>query len=294
MKLFEFDEDSGHIKMNKPWIALIPEFKAIYSRDKPNPSNGQRIKKRAIREFSFIYFMQDFGSPIRDWEPAEKRKEALAYCEMEEKDVDEVVKAAMKKYEQLILEATRSIRTYRALLKVQDAMDDYFEKVDFTEQTKTGELRHSPEKVALQIKRMDETYDAIEKFEKRVERDLSHGSTGIRGTAVKGEKEDEMMTWSESDIAAGSDKVKRGEAASPAGKNAKIREEEDGDNEEEEQEEKASKGARGLNLGGRSMGELMNVINKGRKEEFTKEELEALSADPIGPLDKEEEERNNL
>src|SRR5579872_927060 len=132
MKLFEID-DNNNVKLNKPWIMLIPEFKALFIRDKGNnhATEPGRYKYRAIKEFSFIYFNVDFGSPIRDWEVADKRKEALVYAGLTEDDIDNKVKEAEKKYEELQIKASRSLRTYRSMLKGLDALDKHFEAINF-------------------------------------------------------------------------------------------------------------------------------------------------------------------
>jgi hypothetical protein len=213
MKLFEIDSTTAQVAINKAWIVLIPEFKVLYTRDKTPITGGQRIRKRAIKEFTFIYFMADFSSPLRDWEPSERRKEALLYATLTEEDIDKPIDLAIKKYEELILACTRSLRTYKALLKLQDATDAYFESIDFTELTKQGELKHDLSKIRTSVKGLDEMYDAIAKFEKRVEKDLEGNATGIRGTAVKGEMEDKVNSWSEADIASGSSKVSGGNSS---------------------------------------------------------------------------------
>lgn len=207
MRLFEIDNDTYEIRLNKPWIGLVPEFAAILKRDRGSPGDSKGEKKvRARKEFTFIYFFCDFGSPIRDWEDAERRKEALYYAGLTEKDIkdDKVVATAIDRYQELLLKGSRSIRTYRSLLKTLDALDEYFELLDFKSKDKKGELLNAPEKVAMSIERMDKVYTAVKNFEKRVDEELKNEGTGIRGTATLGDNEDRKKEWSESDIAAGS------------------------------------------------------------------------------------------
>src|SRR4051812_34438720 len=116
MKLFEID-DTFTLQLNKVWILMIPEFEAILKRDKGSVGDTQaRYKLRARREFSFIYFFVDFNSPLRDWEEHERFAESLTYANLTKKDIDDVVLAGVKKYEQLAMGAARSMRTYRSLL----------------------------------------------------------------------------------------------------------------------------------------------------------------------------------
>lgn len=218
MKLFEID-DTLTVQLNKPWILLIPEFETIFKRDKGSVGDTQaRYKLRARKEFSFIYFFVDFNSPLRDWEEAERFAESLTYSGLTKKDIDDVLLAGVKKYEQLAMGAARSMRTYRALLKTLDAMDNYLETLDFTQKsTRTGELVNSPDKISSVVQKMDKMYESIKSFEKRVQEELKDGGSGIRGTAVKGENEDKIRTWSEKDIREKSKSVISGNKATKLG-----------------------------------------------------------------------------
>lgn len=217
MKLFEIDELST-VKLNKVWIMLIPEFAEILRRDKGSPGDTQaRYKLKARHEFTFIYFYVDFNSPLRDWEDKERFQEALIYAGLKKEDIDNTVLAAVAKYEQLVMSAARSMRTYRSLLKMLDAMDLYLEHLDFTLVTKTGELVNSPDKVSTTVQKMDKMYESIKSFERRVQEELKDGGSGIRGTAVKGENEDKVRKWSEADIRQGSKDIRSKEKATEVG-----------------------------------------------------------------------------
>src|ERR1700761_1331315 len=216
MKLFEIDENFN-VKPNKPWINLIPEFKTLFTRDKSNygtgankADEGRHVKAR--REITFIYFAVDFSSPIRDWEPEEREKEALRYANLKAEDIDAKVIAAAKVYEELQIKASRSLRSYRSMMKGLDALDKHFETVDFTKTDNKGEQVHDPTKFAKNITTMNEVYDEMKKFEKRVEDDLHNNTSGIRGNAELGDREagksNLNSAWSESDIANRSSQIK--------------------------------------------------------------------------------------
>lgn len=203
MRLFEIDLDTGTVALNKPWIMLIPEFKALLDRDKGSKGDYRGDKKlQATKELTFIYFFMDFTSPITDWEDSERRKEALYYANLEQ--VDAKVEEAVKKYEELQLKAARSLRTYRALLKSLDAMDKYFEDLDMSAKDKKGELLNDPLTVTGSIKKLDEMHTAVENFRKRAEQQLKEAGTGIRGNASLGDNEEKHINFSESDIMEGS------------------------------------------------------------------------------------------
>ncbi len=205
MKIFELD-DNYTVKLNKAWILQVPEFAAIYKRDKGSEGDYDGRKKlRTHKEFTYIYFFVDFTSPLQSWEPKERHKESLRYANLTDKDIDDVIQAAIKQYEVLMYEASRSLRTYKSVKKGIDAFDTYMENIDFTETDDDGKLKHSPDKFVANISRINKMYDELKLLERRIEDDLKHGGTGIRGTAVKGENEDRITNWSEDDIRTGSD-----------------------------------------------------------------------------------------
>jgi hypothetical protein len=216
MKLFEIDIDTNTIKLNREWIYLTPEFAALLRRDKGSDGDYDgRRKLKATKEFTFIYFYVDFASPLRDYEPSEKRKEALIYAQLTEADIDSVVDTALRKYEDMFLKAARSLRTYKALNKTLDAMDDFFENLDMDERDKKGELVHDPTAIVNSAKKMDEYYTALKNFAKRVEEELTQGATTIQGTRTLGDRESKGPDkWSEGEIAEKSERTSGGEAKS--------------------------------------------------------------------------------
>lgn len=206
MKLFEIDDTDNTVLLNKEWIMMVPELNELIKRDKRSEGDYRGEKKlQARREFTYIYFYVDFASPLRDWGEEEKHKESLKYAGLDK--VDTVVMKARDHYEYLILSAARSLRTYKAMMKTLDSLDDYLENIDFSEKDKKGELLNDPIKVASTVEKMDKAYTAVKNFEKRVEEELKGESTGIRGTAELGDREatKKSTDWSEQAVADRSD-----------------------------------------------------------------------------------------
>lgn len=190
MRLFEID-DNYEAKLNKEWLSLIPEFAYLLKRDKGGGKGDYRGDKklRARKEFAFIYFMLDFASPLYEWEPAERREEALRYTGLTEKDIDPYVMAAHDCYETMLHNASRSLRTLNAVYTSLDQLDNYFSTLDFTEKDKKGELVHTPSAYLLNLQRLNTAYASVDTFKARVAQELKQGSSGIRGTATLGGRE---------------------------------------------------------------------------------------------------------
>ena len=204
MRLFELDENK-QVLLNKVWIAMIPEFKALLTRDKGSKGDYRGDKKlKATKEFTYIYFYADFSSPIRDWEDEERKTEALYYAQLEEQDIDSVVLEAQEKYFSMQMEMSRPLRTLKSLYKGLHAMDRYFESINFAEKDKQGKLLNSPTDFVTNASKLNKMYDEIRNFEKRVEDDLKQ-TAGIRGpNSTLGDREGMRIKWSEEEIMSGS------------------------------------------------------------------------------------------
>lgn len=208
LELFVIAED-GLVDLNKIWIQLIPEFKKVYARDKGSEGDYDGRKKlKARKEFTYIYFHSSFLSPLLDYDEEEKHIESLRYAMLER--VDDAVLQADMEYKRITIKGTRSLRTYKSLLKTLDAYDDYFETLDFTKTDKrSGMLVNNPDSVGKSIERLNKVYDAVENFKKRVDVEMRTGGMGIRGSAELGDNEatdasvnvlNKRGEWSEADI----------------------------------------------------------------------------------------------
>jgi hypothetical protein len=200
MELFRVTE-TYELELNKEWILMIPEFANILKGDKGSTGDSEGRKKlKAKKILAYIYFMIDFKSPIESWEYSKRHSEALRYTDLKEVDVaTEKVQTAIKAYEHLQQESARSLKSLAAARKALDAIDKYFDNLDFNARDRMGKLVHSPKEVGASIEQLNKIYDSLEKFEKRVREQLKE-STTIQGTKSLGDKEhkkDLTAQWAE-------------------------------------------------------------------------------------------------
>lgn len=195
MTLLELNSDNEVVM--KPWIKLIPEFKALFK--------GKMNTDRAGFKFiKFVYFMVDFSSPLRNWNEETKLSESLRYCQLTEADITKEVKEAMKFYMNFQEENCRPLRTFRAARKGMEAMDEYLASVNFTETDKQGKLKFTPNQFIDNLTKTNKAYDELNKLERRVETELEN-NTGSRGNSTLGDKENsyanknkaEAESWTE-------------------------------------------------------------------------------------------------
>lgn len=191
MNLFELDEATTEVKVNSPWIKLIPEFKDLFytygSTAKEIRFDNKNVLGR--KRLTYIYFMLDFSSPIADWDEEKRHKEALTYAELTEADMNEQIRVALKKYEQLQYELCRPLKTYRAALKALEAMDTYFESIDFSSKDKQGKLLYTPNQYITNIASINKAYQELKKLKDQINEELKTTPTKVRGSADLGDRE---------------------------------------------------------------------------------------------------------
>jgi len=188
MKLFEIDDSTSEVKVNVPWIKLIPEFNVLFS-NRLKLKTGWDKDTLGVKRLSYIYFMLDFTSCISDWDEEKKQGEALNYTGLRKEDVEiPIMKEALIKYELLQYEMCRPLKTYRAALRGLESMDKYLTTVNFTEKDKQGKLLYTPNQFTANVAAINKAYDELSKLRKKIEEELSQVSS-IRGSATMGDRE---------------------------------------------------------------------------------------------------------
>ena len=177
------------IKSNNPYPSpealLIPEFKALWDRDK----NTGRLKTYATEDLAYVYYMVDYQSPYRAYPPEERTKEirgAVIQSRSRWKE-DEPIKAAMVRYDKL--QQTPSMRFLFAVEQTVEGLIAYFENLNFDPNKKDEEGK--PIKVSDAKKAMDAVAQAgkllasIHELRDKVKSEQNIGST-IRGGGIAG------------------------------------------------------------------------------------------------------------
>jgi hypothetical protein len=185
LRLFEVSEDYK-LQLNKEWILMVPEFAAIVARDRGSVGDAQgRAKKRALRELSFVYLMEDFLSPYREENEYNRRIVVLKTLELKETDIDSLIEKAQMKYRELLYSNAPSLKTLQIVRASREKLEEYFEEIDLTATNARGDLIYNATTYINNIKQLPPMEEAITEYEKLVYSQLLN-ETGIRGKAVKG------------------------------------------------------------------------------------------------------------
>jgi hypothetical protein len=135
MHFFKFE--SGELILDKPELALYPEFSTLIKRDKGSEGDVDgRKKKKAFAEFTYIYFTTDFGSyPNKHgFNPKQIHEYAVDMAKLpRDYKPDSEVKDAMNCYRKLVTSLSKEIRqellksfnnSPKIISKLRDKVDD--------------------------------------------------------------------------------------------------------------------------------------------------------------------------
>lgn len=193
IKLFELAENNM-ATLNKPWISLIPEFRALLTRDKGGPGDGSgKYKKKATREFTFIFLMYDFHSPYEN-EPYDRRLElSLDNSDLTGKQVDldndEVFQEAVEKYNRMLEESSKTLQRLRSFKAAMDSQDRFLLSIDYNERTINGGIVHNLKTSQDAMANIPKLMTALQELENKVKAEIND-NVDMRGNAEKGFDED--------------------------------------------------------------------------------------------------------
>lgn len=194
IQLFELG-DNNMVSLNKVWISTIPQFRRLLARDKGGPGDGSgKYKKQATREFTYIYHLCDFHSPIENKPQKERKRLALEFAGLEEVKVDNDpdLQEAIDLYRDLLGDSSVSLQTYRAMKRTRQAMDASLETRDYEKTDVNGRLVYDMKKDQESIINMPKVLAALNEMEEKVKQEMMD-TFEMRGDAEKGFEEDPDM-----------------------------------------------------------------------------------------------------
>ncbi len=160
---------------------LIPQFKALYDRDKT------KDKSKVISELAYIYFAVDYQSIYLSY-TKDIREERLNEDFMGSKTYkpDKLVIAAMEKYDEL--QQTPTMNFLKAARNAMQATEEYFNSIDYFKLDHTGKPVYKGTEITKMLKDCSGIKDSIDKLIEAVKKEQSNGATQ-RGGGVGGSME---------------------------------------------------------------------------------------------------------
>lgn len=179
-EMFTFDNLNRTLELNEPSLLLIREFKALLDRDK------SEHKKKAFREFTYIYLAICWKSPYSQYSEYERHEAALIDAEMTEEEFnDPTFREACRKYRNL-QDSSKSIKLLNAARMAADQFAEYFETIiDLNERDQNGKPVFSAEKVMKEMAQLSKVHEQLVALEAQVKQELEVQS-GTRANVDEG------------------------------------------------------------------------------------------------------------
>jgi hypothetical protein len=171
-----FDIVGGNVIMN-PTILWIPEFKAIWDRDK------SKHKGQAVKEISYIVFLYSFKSPYLAYSERDRKVKILRdYFGETEWEPDEIVTKAIKRYNEL--QETATTRLLNASLRLCDKVTEYFDSIDLNEKDRMGKPVYALNEVVKNMKDVGPVVKSLESLKEQVLKEQMDKSIIRGGTDI--------------------------------------------------------------------------------------------------------------
>jgi hypothetical protein len=161
--LFILEDDKVHIN---PKALVISEFSDLWERDK---SPG---KKKAIKEFAYIYYIADYKSEYLRYGLSMETQLGIDIFQNRNYKPDPMVKIAIVKYEQL--QETPSMRYLKSVRKRVNGIIDYLDTAQIKDTKMRGEetVPENPfisiDKITATMSKVEDIIETVEKWEKKV------------------------------------------------------------------------------------------------------------------------------
>lgn len=180
MGLFKYEDNKVVVDIE---LRLIPEFRALIAYDK------DRFKKQALKEFAYIYFMNDYKSPYINFSEEDRHKKLIKELELgNDWVVHKTLQSAIDKYIELqetptvkTLKVTREglLTASKVISKLKQVIDRSLEDINDDENDMT-DILNNVEKLLKISSELPKTVNTLQQLEKKVKEEQV-GDSKIRG-----------------------------------------------------------------------------------------------------------------
>ena len=185
MNYFIFENNK--LQLNKESILLIKEFAPLWDIDR-NKINGDTRgydRKRAFREFTYMFLMYDWESPYKQFTDQERHNDSLADSELTNKQFnDPLFVEACKKYQKI--QETRMLKLLQACYKAVDELTLFYNTVDLQERDVDGKPIFNAKQINDTIASQGKTIISLESLEAIVRREKEGDAAKLRGDKKPG------------------------------------------------------------------------------------------------------------
>lgn len=179
MKFFRIEDNKLVVE---PEVLTVSIFKKIWNRDR------SKYKENALMDFTYIFYMGSFDSPIFFLPEDKRRDEILKYY----------IKDDEYKADKLVIEGIdilKSVNTTPAMLLLQDSyilvdkLRGYFTSVDFKELDDNGKPIYSAKDAMASLANVGKVLESLNKLKETIHKEISEASR-TKGGGTTGDFED--------------------------------------------------------------------------------------------------------
>ena len=188
LHIFEYDNDSGQVFLNKPELLLIKEFADLLNDNRNKCPEDKTGKKhlRAFKEFTYIWLAIDWQSFYNNDPEQIRHEQALQDSGLTEDEFNNPeFRAACRKYRS-IQESNLAIRSLAAAKVTINKFIDYFQSIDPQER---DEVNNKPlykvKDIMQEVSTMSKVLEELKILENQAKREMQEQSQ-IRANAVEG------------------------------------------------------------------------------------------------------------
>ena len=182
LHIFQYNNASGQVELEKGQILLIREFAALMD-DKRNVCTEDKTGKkhlRAYREFTYIYLAIDWESFYKDYTEQDRHQEALRDAHLTEEEWnDPTFRAACRKYKAM-QETSKIGSLLQSQLSLIERMRIYYDTMDFDERDQNGKPIFKMKDIQGEVAAMAKTIEGIQAL-KELHKKEQEQETSLRG-----------------------------------------------------------------------------------------------------------------
>lgn len=179
--------DNNKLTLNKEAILLIKEFAVLWevSRNKIEGDAQGHLRKRAFREFTYMYLMYDWESPYKNFSDKDRHETSLDDSGLTNKQYnDELFKEACNKY--VKIQDTRMLKLLQSMYKTIDELTLFLATVDLQERDIDGKPIFNAKQISDTIAGVGKTVTSLESVEAIVRKQKDGDKEKIRGDRKPG------------------------------------------------------------------------------------------------------------
>lgn len=184
MKVFIFE--SQKLIMNKEEILLVQEFADLWdtNRNKGDGDSRGTEKKRAFKEFTYMYLMYDWESPYKNFSDVERKQTSKDDSGLTDKQLqDDKFLLACKKYQ--AIQDTQMMKLLKSAYRAIDEIRLFYETIDLQERDLDGKPIFNAKQLLDSLGGLGKTIESVEKLEEVVKKQKEVG-VKLRGDIEPG------------------------------------------------------------------------------------------------------------